>query len=126
MADATSALGLDLCHQFAKGPGNICLSPYSIQAAFAMTTNGAAGATLAEMQKVLHLPTEMGTFIAVEEKGTAAAAATAVVMSMRSAARPEEPVVVKADRPFFYAIMDGISDLSCATPLERQLPGNQS
>ncbi len=45
------------------------------------------------------------TFIAVDEKGTEAAAATAVVMMPRSARieRPE-PIEVKVDRPFLYAI----------------------
>ena len=45
------------------------------------------------------------TFIAVDEKGTEAAAATAVAMMAGSAMikRPE-PVIVKVDRPFLYAI----------------------
>ncbi len=46
------------------------------------------------------------TFIAVDEKGTEAAAATAVVMREVSARfeKPKEPIHVKVDRPFFYAI----------------------
>jgi serpin B len=45
------------------------------------------------------------TFIAVDEKGTEAAAATAVVMVPRSAAREEpKPIEVKVDRPFLFAI----------------------
>jgi serpin B len=45
------------------------------------------------------------TFIAVDEKGTEAAAATAVAMMAGSAPiqRPA-PVEVKVDRPFLYAI----------------------
>jgi|TARA_B100000959_G_scaffold281057_1_gene344279 serpin B len=46
------------------------------------------------------------TFIAVDEKGTEAAAATAVAMTFRSLPRPEKPVEVRLDRPFLYAIMD--------------------
>ena len=46
------------------------------------------------------------TFIAVDEKGTEAAAATAVAMITRSLARPEKPVEVRLDRPFLYAIVD--------------------
>lgn len=44
-------------------------------------------------------------FIAVDEKGTEAAAATAVAMMARSSMvhRPE-PITVKVDRPFLYAI----------------------
>jgi serpin B len=47
------------------------------------------------------------TFIAVDEKGTEAAAATAVTMMMASAMRPQPtppPIVVNVDRPFLYAI----------------------
>jgi serpin B len=42
--------------------------------------------------------------IDVDEKGTEAAAATAVVM--RATAMPAEPVVLRADRPFLFAIRD--------------------
>jgi serpin B len=59
VAAATNALGLDLYRQFADQPGNLCLSPYSIQAAFAMTTNGAAGETLEQMRTALHLPADL-------------------------------------------------------------------
>ncbi len=45
------------------------------------------------------------TFIAVDEEGTEAAAATAAVVAMAtSAMRPSEPIEVKVDRPFLYAI----------------------
>jgi serpin B len=46
------------------------------------------------------------TFIAVDEKGTEAAAATAVAMFATSALRqqPPPPIEVKVDRPFVYAI----------------------
>lgn len=43
------------------------------------------------------------TFLAVDEQGTEAAAATAVVMA-RMTAMPAEPVEVKVDRPFLFAI----------------------
>ena len=47
------------------------------------------------------------TFLALDEKGTEAAAATAVVMARATAMRPEpkpEPVEVRVDRPFLFAI----------------------
>jgi len=46
------------------------------------------------------------TFIAVDEKGTEAAAATAVAMMAGTALRspPPPPIEVKVDRPFIYSI----------------------
>lgn len=45
-------------------------------------------------------------FIRVDEEGTEAAAATAVVM-LESAAMPmEEPIIIRIDRPFLFAIVD--------------------
>ena len=45
------------------------------------------------------------TFIAVDEEGTEAAAATAVAMAVGAAASQKpEPPEVKIDRPFLYAI----------------------
>jgi len=44
--------------------------------------------------------------IAVDEKGTEAAAATAVVMATKSMPMPEEPVEFTADHPFFFLIRD--------------------
>ena len=44
--------------------------------------------------------------ITVDEEGTEAAAATAVVMEATSAPAPEEPVVVNVDRPFTYWLRD--------------------
>jgi serpin B len=46
------------------------------------------------------------TFVAVDEKGTEAAAATAVAMMAGTALRspPPPPIEVKVDRPFIYAI----------------------
>jgi len=43
-------------------------------------------------------------FVAVDEKGTEAAAATAVVMAGTSMPKPEEPVTFKADHPFIFLI----------------------
>lgn len=44
------------------------------------------------------------TFISVDEKGTEAAAATAVAMMRSLAMRPQSPVEIKVDHPFIFAI----------------------
>src|SRR5262245_6960329 len=53
-ASASNALGLDLYHKLATGNENLCLSPYSIGSALAMTFAGADGDTKTEMMRVLH------------------------------------------------------------------------
>ena len=49
------------------------------------------------------------TWLRVEEKGTEAAAATAVMVRLTSAAKPREPVVFKADHPFLFLIRDKLT-----------------
>src|SRR6202045_4408259 len=57
-ARATNEFGLDLHRQLATGDENLCLSPYSIQSALAMTFAGADGETRTEMARVLHFPND--------------------------------------------------------------------
>lgn len=45
-------------------------------------------------------------FVEVSEEGTEAAAATGVVVGVRSIARPDPPLEIKADRPFVWAVID--------------------
>jgi len=45
-------------------------------------------------------------FIALDEKGTEAAAATVVMMEATSAQEEEEPIELRIDRPFLFAIRD--------------------
>jgi serpin B len=56
MAAATAAFGCDLFARLRSKAGNLFFSPLSIETALAMTSAGARGETLAEMNKVLHLP----------------------------------------------------------------------
>ena len=49
------------------------------------------------------------TFISVDEHGTEAAAATAVAIAGRAFVRPAEPIEVRVDHPFLYAIQDRAS-----------------
>jgi serpin B len=53
-AKATNELGIDLQRQLATGDENLCISPYSIESALAMTFAGADGETRTEMARVLH------------------------------------------------------------------------
>src|SRR5689334_10261806 len=57
-AKATNQIGVDLYRQLAHGEENLCLSPYSIESALAMTFAGADGETRAEMARVLHFPND--------------------------------------------------------------------
>src|SRR5881396_1814247 len=63
-ATATNQLGVDLYRQLATSNENLCVSPYSIQSALAMTFTGAAGETRAEMAKVLHYPSQRDDAVA--------------------------------------------------------------
>src|SRR5256714_4071267 len=54
-ARSTNEFGLDLYRKIAAGEGNLCLSPYSISCALAMTLAGADGETRTEMGRVLHV-----------------------------------------------------------------------
>ena len=57
-AKATNELGVDLHRQLATGDENLCISPYSIDSALAMTFAGADGETRTEMARVLHFPAD--------------------------------------------------------------------
>ena len=61
-AKATNELAVDLQRQLAKGDENLCISPYSIESALAMTFAGADGETRTEMGRVLHLTNDAGVF----------------------------------------------------------------
>jgi serpin B len=61
-AKATNELGVDLHRQLATGHENLCISPYSIETALAMTFAGADGETRTEMAHVLHLGNDSGVF----------------------------------------------------------------
>ncbi|MDT4762760.1 serpin family protein [Sphaerochaeta sp. PS] len=52
------------------------------------------------------------TFIRVDEKGSEAAAVTAIMMKATSMAYREELLVLTFDRPFFYAIIDREAEIS--------------
>jgi len=55
LAVGNNAFGFELYAKLRTDPGNLFLSPFSISTALAMTSAGARGKTLEEMEKVLHL-----------------------------------------------------------------------
>jgi serpin B len=57
-AGSTNQLGVDLYRRSATD-GNLCLSPHSIESALAMTFAGAEGETRSQMQRVLHLASDI-------------------------------------------------------------------
>ncbi len=83
LADALQALGMR--DAFTYGPANF---------------SGMDGTRNLFIGQVIHK-----AFAAVDEQGTEAAAATAVIMTA-GAARPEPPVTVTIDRPFVFLIRD--------------------
>jgi serpin B len=70
--------------------------------AFASETADFSGMTRAEQLYISEVIHE--AFIAVDEEGTEAAAATAIVM--RAASAPTETVELSIDRPFLFALRD--------------------
>jgi len=57
-AKATNEVAVDLHRQLATGNENLCVSPFSIESALAMTFAGADGETRMEMARVLHFPSD--------------------------------------------------------------------
>jgi len=54
-SSATNQFAVDLHRQLATGDQNLCVSPYSVETALAMTFAGADGETRDQMSRVLHL-----------------------------------------------------------------------
>src|SRR5438552_15152241 len=57
-AKATNELAVDLHRQLATGNENVCVSPFSVEIALAMTFAGADGDTRTEMARLLHFPSD--------------------------------------------------------------------
>jgi serpin B len=57
-AKATNDLAVELHRQLATDNENLCVSPFSIESALAMTFAGADGDTRTEMARVLHFPSD--------------------------------------------------------------------
>ncbi len=58
---SNNAFNLDFFQKAAAKPGSLFFSSFSMEAAFSMLAAGARGQTLAQLQKALHLPQDLGT-----------------------------------------------------------------
>jgi len=98
-ATTTNQLGVDLYRQIAIGDGNLCLSPYSIQSALAMTFAGADGQTRSEMAHVLHFSNDGDTihasFAALQQSLEEMAKKTArIAQDSNKTGGPSEPITL--------------------------------
>jgi len=98
-ATATNQLGIDLHRQLARGEENLCLSPYSIQSALAMTFAGADGETRSEMAWVLHFPNDgdaiHASFAALQRSLEEMSKKTATIAEQsKKGGGPSEPITL--------------------------------
>jgi serpin B len=105
-ASATNQLGVDLYRQLARGEENLCLSPYSIQSALAMTFAGADGATRTEMARVLHFPSDgdaiHGSFAALQTSlGEIAQKTAKIAERSKQKSGPSEPITLSIANRLF-------------------------
>ena len=104
-AKATNELGVDLYRQLASGDENLCISPYSIDSALAMTFAGADGETRSEMARVLHFPNDgdvPASFFALQQSLEQMSAKTAeLVKDSQKSGGPSEPITLNIANRLF-------------------------
>src|SRR5436305_8820495 len=118
-AKATNELAVDLHHQLATRDDNLCVSPYSIESALAMTFAGADGETRTEMARVLHLTndgTVPASFAALQHSLEEMSAKTAeLVKQSKKFGGPSEPITLNIANRLFaqkgYAFRDAYLSL---------------
>jgi serine protease inhibitor len=102
---ATNELGVDLHRQLATGNENLCISPYSINSALAMTFLGADGETRSEMARVLHFPNGgdvPASFSALQHSLEQMSAKTAdLVKESKKFGGPSEPITLNIANRLF-------------------------
>src|SRR6266581_4535355 len=104
-AKATNELGVDLHRQLATGDENLCISPYSIDGALAMTFAGADGETRSEMARVLHFPNGgdvSASFCALQNTLEQMSSKTAeLVKQSKKFGGPSEPITLNIANRLF-------------------------
>jgi serpin B len=119
-ANATNQLGIDLHRQLARGDENLCLSPYSIQSALAMTFAGADGETRTEMARVLHFPNDgdaiHASFASLQRSLEEMATKTATIVEQsKKEGGPSEPITLSIANRLFaqsgYDFRDSLREL---------------
>jgi serpin B len=104
-AKATNELGVDLYRQLATGDENLCISPYSIDSALAMTFAGADGETRMEMARVLHFPNGgdvPASFSALQQSLEQMSAKTAeLVKNSKKFGGPSDPITLNIANRLF-------------------------
>jgi serpin B len=102
---ATNELGVDLHRQLATGDENLCISPYSIDSALAMTFAGADGETRTEMARVLHFANGgdvPASFSALQQSLEQMSAKTAeLVRNSNKFGGPSEPITLNIANRLF-------------------------
>lgn len=120
-ANATNQLGIDLYHQLTRDDESLCLSPYSIESALAMTFAGSDGDTRAEMTRVLHFPNDgdaiHSSFASLQSSLNEMAKTTAKVAEQRKKTGqiPNEPITLSIANRLFpqtgYDLRDSFGEL---------------
>ena len=104
-AKATNELGVDLHRQLATRDENLCISPYSIDSALAMTFAGADGETRSEMARVLHFPNDgdvPASFFTLQHSLEQMSAKTAeLVKDSKKFGGPSEPITLNIANRLF-------------------------
>src|SRR5262249_53388472 len=104
-AKATNQLGVDLHRKLATGDENLCISPYSINSALAMTFVGADGETRTEMARVLHFPNSgdvPASFSVLQHSLEQMSAKTAeLVKESKKFGGPSEPITLNIANRLF-------------------------